>query len=101
VKGERNVKKSFTFERIEFIFRNIFLGFLVWSFFNTIITIVRESTIGLIIGITSIVMSWMFNDIISTKKLYDMEFGKYTKIIAWLIEVIAIFCLFLLFGIGF
>ena len=101
MKDEKNVIKLTIFEKMVYIFRHIFLGVLVWSFYNAIITIVRESTVGLIIGITSIAMFGMFNDIISPQKLNNMKFGKHTKIIAWLIEVITILCLFLLFGIGF
>jgi hypothetical protein len=102
VNEEKNIKKSITFEKIVFIIRYIFLGLICWSFYYSIISIIRKSTVGIIIGLISIVIfGWMSSDIISPKKLNNKEFGKYTNILAFLIELITTLCLFLLFGIGF
>jgi hypothetical protein len=99
---EKNVKKSIIFRRIVVILRYIFLGLVCWSFCYSIFSIIRKSTVGLIIGLASIIIFvWMSSDIVSPGKLNNKEFGKYTNIIAFLIELITILCLFLLFGIGF
>jgi hypothetical protein len=102
VNGAKNVKESIIFRRIVVIFRYIFLGLICWSFFYSIFPIIRKSTVGLIIGLTStIIFVWMASDIISPGKLNNKEFGKFTNIIAFLIQLITTLCLFLLFGIGF
>jgi len=102
VNGAKNIKESITFSRIVVIFRYIFLGLICWSFFYSIFSIIRKSTFGLIIGLAStIIFVWMSSDIISPGKLNNKEFGKYTNIIALLIQIITTLCLFLLFGIGF
>ena len=98
--GAKNIKESITIRRIVVIFRYIFLGLICWSFFYSIFSIISESTFGLIIGLASIIIfAWMSSDIISPSKLNNKEFGKYTNIIAYLIQLTTILCLFLLFGI--
>lgn len=99
---EKNVNKSITFKRIIVILRYIFLGLISWSFFYSIFSIIRKSTVGLIIGLTStIIYIWMSSDMLSPGKLNNKEFGKHTNIIAFLIELVTMLCLVLLFGIGF
>jgi hypothetical protein len=101
VSGIKNVKESITFNRIEVILRYIFLGLICWSFCYSILTIIRKNTVGLIIGLASIIIFvWISSDIMRPGKLNNKEFGKYTNIIVFLIELITILCLFLLFGIG-
>ena len=100
--GAKNIKESITFKRIVVIFRYIFLGLICWSFFYSIFSIIRENTFGLIIGLAStIIFSWMSSHIISPSKLNNKEFGKYTNIIAFLIQLITTLCLIILFGLGF
>jgi hypothetical protein len=102
VNGEKDVKGSIAFKKIVIILRYIFLGLICWSFFYSIFSIIRTSTVGLIVGIASIIIFvWMSSDIISPGSLNNKEFGKYTNIISLLIELITILCLVLLFGIGF
>ena len=96
----KSIKESIIFRRIVVIFRYIFLGLICWSFFYSIFSIMRKSTLGLIIGLAStIIFVWISSDIISPGKLNNKEFGKHTNIIAFLIQLITILCLFLLFGI--
>jgi hypothetical protein len=84
------------------ILRYIFLGLICWSFYYSIFSIIRESTIGLIIGLASIsIFALMSSEILQPGKLNNKEFGKHTNIIAFLIQVITILCLAFLFGIGF
>jgi hypothetical protein len=102
VNGEKSVKKSIIFRRIVVILRYIFLGLICWSFGYSIYSIIRKGTVGLVIGLASIIIFvCMSSDIINPGKLNNKEFGKYTNIIAFLIQLMTILCLFLLFGIGF
>ena len=100
--GSKGIKESITFRRMVVIFRYIFLGLICWSFFYSIYSIIRKGTLGLIIGLASMIMFiWMSSGIISPGKLNNKEFGKHTNIIAFLIQLITTLCLFLLFGIEF
>lgn len=102
VNGVKNIKESIIFRRIVVILRYIFLGLICWSFYYSIFSVIRESTVGLIFGLISIVIFvWMSSDIISPGKLNNKELGKYTNIFAFLIELITFWGLFLLFGIRF
>jgi hypothetical protein len=98
----KNVKKSMAFRRLIVILRYIFLGLICWSFFYSIFSIIREGTVGLIIGLASIIIFvWMSGDVMSPGKLNNKEFGKSTNISIFLIELTTILCLVILFGIGF
>ncbi len=100
--GVKNIKESIIFRRIVFILRYIFWGLICWSFFYSMSSIARKSTLGLIIGLAStITFVWMSSDIISPTNLNNKELGQYTNIIAFLIQLTTILCLFLLFGIEF
>jgi hypothetical protein len=98
----KNIRESKRFRRIVIILRYIFLGLIGWSFFYSMFSITRKSTTGLIVGLTStIIFVWMSSDIISPANLNNKEFGKYTKIIAFVIQLVTILWLSLLFGTGF
>jgi hypothetical protein len=88
-------------KRIIVILRYVFLGLICWSFFYSMFSIIRKSSLGLIIGLASIIIfGWMSSDIMKPGKLNNKEFGKYTNVIAFLIQLITILSLSLLFGIG-
>ena len=100
--GAKNIKESIIFKRIVVIFRYIFLGLICWSFFYSIFSIIRKGTLGLIIGLASmIIFIWMSSGIISPGNLNNKEFGRHTNIIAFLIQLITFLSLVLLFGIEF
>jgi hypothetical protein len=95
-------KESIKFRRTIVILRYIALGLICWSFFYSIFSITRKSTLGIIIGLISIIIFvWVSSDIISPSKLNNKEFGKYTNIIAAIIQLSTVLCLALMFGIGF
>ena len=99
---EKINKKSSAVEKIIFIIRYIFFGFLSWSYYSVIFTITRKGTIGGIIGFVALVMFLIFKDGINPIKMNNNEFGKYTDAIGILISLIFVFsCLVPLFGLGF
>lgn len=99
---EKVNKKSSALDKIAFIIRYIFFGFLVWAYYSTIFTIVRKGTIGVIIGVIAFAMFFIFNKSINPIKVNHKEFGKYTDSIGILISTIFLLCcLAPLFGVGF
>ncbi len=97
-KIQKNVR---TIDRAIFIIRYMFFGFLVWSYFSTIFTILRKGLIGIIIGFIALGMYFVFIDVINPMKMNHNEFGKYTNKIGTLISIIFMACCLVpLFGIG-
>ncbi|MBZ9637426.1 hypothetical protein [Clostridium sp. FP1] len=99
---EKINKKSSAFDKTAFIIRYIFFGFLIWSYYSSILTIGRKGAIGVVIGLIALAMFFIFKEGINPIKMNQKEFGKYTDIIGILISILFMLCcLAPLFGIGF
>jgi len=78
-------------KKIIFVFKYVFFGFLIFSYFSMLYAFAKRGSIGVVISISALIMFYMFKDNIDPRKTSSNEFGKHTDIIGAFISIIFIF----------
>ncbi|MEG0671725.1 hypothetical protein [Clostridium sp.] len=75
------------YDKIVFILKYVFLGYLIWAYWNTLFSIAKKSLGGTIVAILGLILFQLFKTNIDPRKTNNSEFGEYTDYVGIFISI--------------